>query len=101
MSFLGKLSLIFLAALSLGLLSGCSPSDQSQEDEEKEPHFVLGNNRFNTMDYPGAIEAFEQSLEVNPHSAAAHYQHQGSGGGDGASNACSVWWGCDGGAARA
>jgi len=26
------------------------------------------------MDYPGAIEAFEESLEANPHSAQAHYQ---------------------------
>jgi LysM repeat protein len=74
MSFLGRLSLVFLAAISLGIVCGCSPSDQSQADEEKEPHFVLGNNRFNTMDFPGAIEAFEQSLEVNPRSAQAHYR---------------------------
>ena len=26
------------------------------------------------MDFPGAIEAFEQSLEANPHSAAAHFE---------------------------
>ena len=26
------------------------------------------------MDYQGAVEAFEESLEVNPHSAAAHFQ---------------------------
>lgn len=56
------------------VVSGCMPSDQSQEDEEKEPHFVLGNNRFNAMDYPGAVEAFQQSLEVNPRSAQAHYR---------------------------
>lgn len=52
-------------------LSGCVPSDQ---DEEKEPHYVLGLSRINAMDYQGAVEAFEESLEVNPHSAAAHYQ---------------------------
>ena len=40
-------------------LNGCSPSDQSQLDEEKEPHFVLGKSRVNAMDYQGAIEAFE------------------------------------------
>lgn len=54
-------------------MSGCSP-DQSSSDEEKEPHFVLGQSRVNAMDYQGAIEAFEESLEVNPHSAQAHYQ---------------------------
>jgi len=55
-------------------LSGCLPSGQSQSDEEKEPHFVLGKNRVNTMDYQGAIEAFEESLEVNPHSSSAHFE---------------------------
>ena len=35
---------------------------------------MLGQNRVNAMDYAGAVEAFEESLEVNPHSAAAHYQ---------------------------
>ncbi len=53
------------------VLSGCTQSDQ---DEEKEPHYVLGQSRINAMDYQGAVEAFEESLEVNPHSAAAHYQ---------------------------
>ncbi len=56
------------------VLNSCSPSDQSQLDEEKEPHFVLGKGRVNAMDYQGAIEAFEQSLETNPHSAAAHFE---------------------------
>lgn len=55
-------------------LSGCLPAGQSQSDEENEPHFVLGKNRVNAMDYQGAIEAFEESLEVNPHSAAAHFE---------------------------
>lgn len=43
-------------------------------DDEKESHFVLGKSRVNAMDYAGAIEAFAQSLEVNPRSAAAHFQ---------------------------
>jgi len=63
-----------LAAMVLIAANGCSPSEQSEQDEEKEPHFVLGNSRFNGMEYDGAIEAFEESLEVNPHSAQAHYR---------------------------
>jgi len=55
-------------------LNGCSSSDQSQLDEEKEPHFVLGKGRVHAMDYEGAVEAFEQSLEANPHSSAAHFE---------------------------
>ena len=61
--------------MGLGIaLSGCTPPDQSRSDEKKEPHFVLGQNRVNAMDYQGAIEAFEKSLEANPHSATAHYE---------------------------
>lgn len=56
------------------LLAGCSLSSDSQQDDEKEPHFVLGKSRVNAMDYAGAVEAFKESLEVDPHSAPAHYQ---------------------------
>jgi len=66
--------MVVIAAMSLGMVSGCSPADQSAEDEEKEPHFVLGNDKFNAMDYTGAVDAFQESLEVNPRSAQAHYR---------------------------
>ncbi|HEX3890502.1 MAG TPA: hypothetical protein VHX90_06590, partial [Verrucomicrobiae bacterium] len=60
--------------LCLGaILCGCDPG-QSSLDDKKEPHYILGENRVNAMDYQGAVEAFEQSLEVNPHSAAAHFE---------------------------
>src|SRR5258706_8647322 len=55
-------------------LCGCFPSGSGQVDEEKEPHFLAGKSRVSGMDYPGAIEAFEKALEVNPRSAAAHYE---------------------------
>src|SRR5215831_7772310 len=74
MSFFVRCSLSVLAAMSLLAVNGCAPSDSSQLDDEKEPHFVLGKSRVNAMDYTGAIEAFGESLEVNPHSAAAHFQ---------------------------
>jgi LysM repeat protein len=62
-------------AVWLGItLSGCLPSGQNQSEEENEPHFVLGKSRINAMDYQGAIQAFEESLEANPHSAAAHFE---------------------------
>ena len=74
MSFFGKLNLAALAAAALLSVNGCLPSDSSPLDEEKEPHFVLGKSRVNAMDYTGAVEAFTESLEANPHSAAAHFQ---------------------------
>src|ERR1017187_8324183 len=59
--------------LFLGLvLSGCVPSDP--KDEEKEQFFLAGKSRVNTMDFKGAIESFEKAVEVNPKSAAAHFE---------------------------
>jgi tetratricopeptide (TPR) repeat protein len=52
--------------------SGCLPS--SPREEEKEPHFLAGRSRVNTMDFKGAIESFEKALEVNPKSAQAHFE---------------------------
>lgn len=43
-------------------------------DEEKEPQFLIGRSRVNAMNFRGAIEAFEQALEMNPRSAAAHFE---------------------------
>ena len=74
MSFFGKWNTVLLAAAFLVAAAGCSPMDQGSMDEEKEPHYVLGKSRVNAMNYTGAIEAFEESLEANPHSAQAHYQ---------------------------
>lgn len=56
------------------LLSGCLPAADNQSDETKEPHFIAGKNLVGAMDYQGAIEAFEQALEVNPRSASAHFE---------------------------
>ena len=74
MSLIGRFSLSALAAAVVVAISGCLPSEPGQQDEEKEPHFVLGKSRINAMDYAGAVEAFQESLEANPRSAAAHYQ---------------------------
>jgi tetratricopeptide (TPR) repeat protein len=62
-------------ALSVGIvLGGCMPPGQNQSDEEREPHFALGKSRINAMDYQGAVEAFQEALEANPHLAAAHFE---------------------------
>lgn len=67
-----------LVRVALGLLlifslGGCMPA-ASQLDEEREPHFLAGKSRISTMDFQGAIEAFEQALQVNPQSASAHFE---------------------------
>jgi LysM repeat protein len=73
MVFFYRTCLSLLAAGICLALCGCDPG-QSSLDDKKEPHYILGENRVNAMDYQGAHDAFEQSLEVNPHSAAAHFE---------------------------
>jgi LysM repeat protein len=63
-------------ALLAGMLAitGCTLTGADQVDEEKEPHFLEGKARVNSLDYAGAIESFEKALEVNPKSASAHFE---------------------------
>lgn len=63
-----------LAVLLCASLSGCTPSGQGLSDEENEAHYLAGKSCINSMDYNGAIAEFEKALEVNPNSAAAHFQ---------------------------
>lgn len=63
-----------LALLAILALGGCLRSAPVQLDEEKEAHFLLGRTRVSAMDYDGAVESFEKALEVNPRSAAAHFE---------------------------
>jgi LysM repeat protein len=55
-------------------LSGCWPSSTAPLDEQKESNFLAGKARVQDRDFDGAIEAFEKALEVNPHSASAHFE---------------------------
>jgi LysM repeat protein len=66
-----RCALLLLAGFGL---SGCLRSSPSRQDEEKESHFLLGRSRVSAMDYQGAIESFGKALEVNPKSAAAHFE---------------------------
>lgn len=67
---------LFSLTILAGLLamSGCMLTDTGPVDEEKEPHFLEGKARVNSLDYAGAIESFEKALEVNPKSASAHFE---------------------------
>jgi LysM repeat protein len=55
-------------------LSGCFPPADNSSDETKEPHFIAGKNLVEQMDWKGAVDEFEKSLEVNPRSASAHFE---------------------------
>lgn len=60
--------------LTAAVLVGCGPGSQSQLDEEKEPHYLAGKSRSNSLDYQGAIESFEKALIANPYSGLAHFE---------------------------
>ncbi len=65
----------YAIAIALGALcAGCSPSGQGDYDEMKDTHFLQGKRRQQNMDYRGAAEAFENALEANPKSSAAHFE---------------------------
>ena len=67
MSLFGKWYSVLLAIIvMIAALTGCSP-DQGMQDEEKESHYMEGKGLVNAMNYDGAIKAFEESLEANPH----------------------------------
>ena len=55
-------------------LCGCLPSSPGPADEQKEPYYLTGKARENTLDFKGAIEAFEKALEANPQNASAHFE---------------------------
>src|SRR5436309_3219811 len=68
---------LLCGAIILGIgfaLCGCSPSAVSQQDEQKNPYYIVGKERVEARDYKGAMEAFEKALEVNPRSPLAHFE---------------------------
>ena len=55
-------------------VSGCSPTAETQLDEQQNPHFKAGREKLSALDYKGAIESFERAVEDNPRSALAHFE---------------------------
>lgn len=65
---------LFFLVFSLAICSGCFQFSQDSIEEEKDPNFLEGKKRLNSLDYSGAIEYFEKALQANPRSAAAHFE---------------------------
>lgn len=63
-----------LAVLMAVGLCGCLPSGSNPLEEQKEPHYLEGMSRVNSLDFHGAVESFLKALDVNPRSASAHFQ---------------------------
>lgn len=54
--------------------TGCIPTRDGTQDEQREPHFLRGQESVRQRDYKGAAEAFDRALEANPRSASAHFE---------------------------
>lgn len=65
-----------MAAGLVGLLvlAGCDLVSQQKVNEESESHYQDGLVSLRLMDYDGAIRHFEDALQVNPNSGAAHFE---------------------------
>ncbi|MEW6161616.1 MAG: LysM peptidoglycan-binding domain-containing protein [Verrucomicrobiota bacterium] len=74
MSFLPVLQRAFAVILVGLLVAGCNLNSGGDLEEQKDPHFIRGKSRANSMDYVGAVEAFEDALEANPRNASAHFE---------------------------
>jgi tetratricopeptide (TPR) repeat protein len=74
MTFLRRAQCCAAGILLAAGLCGCVPDAGNRTDEETEPHFLNGRKLASQMDYDGAVEAYEKAVEVNPHSAAAHFE---------------------------
>jgi tetratricopeptide (TPR) repeat protein len=69
----GRLLLVIVLCVC-GVGVGCDRIAETVSDEQKDPHFLIGKSRASSLDYEGAVEAFERALENNPRSAAAHFE---------------------------
>lgn len=65
--------LLLLVLFALGL-SGCYQMSGAPEDEKRDPNYLSGKSRVSSMDFDGAIVDFENALQANPKSAAAHLE---------------------------
>ena len=52
--------------------TGCDQISRGPMEEEKDPHYLAGQKKYNAMDWDGAIESFEKALQSNPNNSAAH-----------------------------
>ncbi|MFA6545594.1 MAG: tetratricopeptide repeat protein, partial [Limisphaerales bacterium] len=54
--------------------AGCIPTRDGSADEQRDPHFLRGQELRKQLDNKGAAEAFERALEANARSASAHFE---------------------------
>lgn len=63
------------AALFLVLAAaGCVRTAEGPREEQKNPFFLAGKEKLQSMDYTGAAESFERALQDDPRSVLTHFE---------------------------
>jgi LysM repeat protein len=60
-------------ALTVLLPAGCIPPPGSGDQTQAERYYDAGKSRMNRQDFSGALAAYEQALQADPHMAKAHF----------------------------
>src|SRR5678815_393053 len=55
-------------------VAACTPTAEGTREDQKNPFYLAGQERVQSMDYTGAVESFEKSLQENPRSVLAHFE---------------------------
>ncbi len=63
-----------LLVAGVWLPCGCGFLANRAQDDQRDPHFLRGKSLAESLDYAGAVEAFEKALEANPNNASAHFE---------------------------
>ena len=63
-----------LVVAALLAVTGCTPPGSGSADEQKDPYYLSGKRRVNSLDFNGALEDFEKALEANPRNGSAHLE---------------------------
>jgi tetratricopeptide (TPR) repeat protein len=65
---------MFGALFLCAWLGACTPTAEGNREEQKNSFYLAGKERIQAMDYAGAVESFEKSLQENPRSVLAHFE---------------------------
>src|SRR6188474_942634 len=65
---------MFGALFLCAWLGACTPTAEGNREEQKNSFYLAGKERIQAMDYAGAVESFEKSLQQNPRSVLAHFE---------------------------
>ncbi len=61
-------------ALLLLLAAGCIPTRDGLQEEQRDPHFLQGQELRKAREFRSAAAAFEQAVAANPRAALAHFE---------------------------